>query len=379
MGTLLLGDSVIDQTDKKGGDRGIRLSGSNNTLTIYADRIVSYTGDEFIHVRQGNGSSVANIGSADRRIGYFEAHTGWGKDDYGVALLQANEGNKVFLYADEAVLDGSTNSQGGVIGSGGWGEVHVDANKLTINGNICGSYGTMSNADKQLTLSVRAGTLDMTGDINVGNEAKGNSNFDRNTTVEIEADVLNLKGDIKVDNNKRTGSKAEGDNISAVNLTVNKTANIIGTIIASQTDGTSTVTLGGAGDATASSGKYEVTGDGSSIVFKDSGSWVINEWKGTDGNLTASDSVKVQFKRLPPRSTAHLHSRLTTAQKFQARHSKARAALSSLILLMNRSSTLVTTRIPMLKPFFLAARTISMRQLTKQSKLWKPLSALIQS
>lgn len=53
VGTLLLGDSVIDQTDKKGGDRGIRLSGSNNTLTIYADRIVSYTGDEFIHVRQG--------------------------------------------------------------------------------------------------------------------------------------------------------------------------------------------------------------------------------------------------------------------------------------------------------------------------------------
>lgn len=40
----------------------------------------------------------------------------------------------------------------------------------------------------------------MTGDINVGNEAKGNSNFDRNTSVIIEADVLNLKGDIKVDN-----------------------------------------------------------------------------------------------------------------------------------------------------------------------------------
>lgn len=31
------------------------------------------------------------------------------------------------------------------------------------------------------------------------------------------------------------------------------------------------------------------------------------------------------------------------------------------------------------KPFFLAARTTNMRQLTKQSKLWKPLSALIQS
>lgn len=293
VGTLLLGESVVDQTDKKGGDRGIRLSGSNNTLTIYADRIVSYTGDEFIHVRQGDGSSVAKIGSADRRIGYFEAHTGWSKDDYGVALLQANEGNKVFLYADEAVLDGSTNPNGGVIGSGGWGEVHVDANKLTINGNICGTYGKMSNADEKLTLSVRAGTLDMTGDINVGNKGDGNSNFDRNTSVVIEADVLNLKGNIKVDNNKRTESDAKGNNISAVNLTVNKTANITGTIIASRTDGTSTVTLGGAGDATASSGKYEVTGDGSSIVFKDSGSWVINEWKGTDGNLTASNSVKV--------------------------------------------------------------------------------------
>lgn len=293
VGTLLLGESVVDQTDKKGGDRGIRLSGSNNTLTIYADHIVSYTGDEFIHVRQGDGSSVAKIGSADRRIGYFEAHTGWGKDDYGVALLQANEGNKVFLYADEAVLDGSTNPNGGVIGSGGWGEVHVDANKLTINGNICGTYGKMSNADEKLTLSVRAGTLDMTRDINVGNKGDGNSNFDRNTSVVIEADVLNLKGNIKVDNNKRTESDAKGNNISAVNLTVNKTANITGTIIASRTDGTSTVTLGGAGDATASSGKYEVTGDGSSIVFKDSGSWVINEWKGTDGNLTASNSVKV--------------------------------------------------------------------------------------
>ena len=245
VGTLLLGDSVVDQTDKKGGDRGIRLSGSNNTLTIYADRIVSYTGDEFIHVRQGDGSSVANIGSADRRSGYFEAHTGWGKDDYGVALLQANEGNKVFLYADEAVLDGSTNPNGGVIGSGGWGEVHVDANKLTINGNICGTYGEMSKPDKKLTLSVKAGTLDMTGSINVGNEGAGHSNFDRNTTVDIKADVLNLKGDIKVDNNKRTGSNdAEGGNNSAVNLTVNKSAIITGTIIASQTDGTSTVTLG---------------------------------------------------------------------------------------------------------------------------------------
>ena len=283
---LTIGDN------EKSADRGFQMKGANNHLTILADEIVAYVGDGFINAQGTDGSSKVLIGTETNRIKQFEAHTTYGKDDYGVALLQANEGNTVSLYADEAILDGSRGPEGGVIGSGGWGTVIVDANKLTIDGNICGTYGKMSNAGKKLTLSIRAGTLDMTGDINVGNEAKGNSNFDRNTSVIIEADVLNLKGDIKVDNKKRTGSNVEDGNISAVNLTVNKTANITGTIIASQTDGTSTVTLGGAGDATASSGKYKAE-LGGSIVFKDSGSWVINEWEGTDGKLEASDSVKV--------------------------------------------------------------------------------------
>ena len=361
---LTIGDN------EKSADRGFQMQGANNHLAILADEIVAYVGDGFINAQGENGTSEVLIGTAEKRIKHFEAHTTYGKDDWGVALLQANEGNTVSLYADEAILDGSTGPVGGVIGSGGWGTVIVDANKLTIDGNICGTYGEMSRPGKELTLSVKAGTLDMTGSINVGNEGADHSNFDRNTTVEIEADVLNLKGNIKVDNNKRTESDAKGNNISAVNLTVNKTANITGTIIASQTDGTSTVTLGGDGDATASSGKYEVTGDGSSIVFKDSGSWVINEWKGTDGNLTASDSVKVDVNGAVQTTSTTLNGTSTLTLNDGAKIT---------ILLMNRSSTLVTTRIPMLKPFFLAARTISMRQLTKQSKLWKPLSALIQS
>ena len=267
------------------------MKGANNYLTILANEIVAYVGDGFINAQGTDGSSKVLIGTETNRIKHFAAHTTYGKDDYGVALLQANEGNTVSLYADEAILDGSRGPEGGVIGSGGWGTVIVDANKLTIDGNICGTYGEMSRPGKELTLSVKAGTLDMTGSINVGNEGAGHSNFDRNTTVKIEADVLNLKGDIKVDNKKRTGSTEVG-NVSAVNLTVNKTANITGTIIASQTDGTSTVTLGGAGDATASSGKYKAE-LGGSIVFKGSGSWVINKWEGTDGKLEASESVKV--------------------------------------------------------------------------------------
>lgn len=277
--------------DSTSADRGFQMKNDNNKLTIFAEEVKAYVADGFINAQGKNGTSEVLIGTAEKRIKHFEAHTTYGKDDYGVALLQANEGNTVSLYADEAILDGSTGPVGGVIGSGGWGTVIVDANKLTIDGNICGTYGEMSRPGKELTLSVKAGTLDMTGSINVGNEGAGHSNFDRNTTVKIEADVLNLKGDIKVDNKKRTGSTEVG-NVSAVNLTVNKAANITGTIIASQTDGTSTVTLGGAGDATASSGKYKAE-LGGSIVFKGSGSWVINKWEGTDGKLEASESVKV--------------------------------------------------------------------------------------
>lgn len=286
---LTIGDN------EKSADRGFQMKGANNHLTILANEIVAYVGDGFINAQGTDGSSKVLIGTETNRIKHFEAHTTYGKDDYGVALLQANEGNTVSLYADEAILDGSRGPVGGVIGSGGWGTVIVDANKLTIDGNICGTYGEMSRPGKELTLSVKAGTLDMTGSINVGNEGAGHSNFDRNTTVEIEADVLNLKGDINVANKKAVDTSTttfKGGNDSSVNLIVNKTANITGTIIASQTDGTSTVTLGGAGDATASSGKYKAE-LGGSIVFKDSGSWVINTWEGTDGKLEASNSVKV--------------------------------------------------------------------------------------
>lgn len=281
--------------DSTSADRGFQMKNDNNKLTIFAEEVKAYVADGFINAQGKNGTSEVLIGTAEKRIKHFEAHTTYGKDDYGVALLQANEGNTVSLYADEAILDGSTGPVGGVIGSGGWGTVIVDANKLTIDGNICGTYGEMSRPGKELTLSVKAGTLDMTGSINVGNEGADHSNFDRNTTVEIEADVLNLKGNINVANKKAVDTSTttfKGGNDSSVNLIVNKTANITGTIIASQTDGTSTVTLGGAGDATASSGKYKAE-LGGSIVFKGSGSWVINEWEGTDGKLEASESVKV--------------------------------------------------------------------------------------
>ena len=69
----------------------------------------------------GDGTSVANIGTAENPIKYFEAHTGWGKGDYGVAILQANEGNTINFFADEAHFDGPNSPSGGVFGSGSKG------------------------------------------------------------------------------------------------------------------------------------------------------------------------------------------------------------------------------------------------------------------
>ncbi len=172
-------------SETRGGDRGFRLTGAGNTLNITADKIVSYTGDEFVHVRQG-ASSVANI-----KVGDFEAHTTWGKDDYGVSLLQVNEGGTINFDADTAVFDGSTNAAGGVFGSGGWGTLNVTANeKLTIDGNICGTYGKMTggnHANTKFILKVTAKDLDMTGDINAGNMGTGYSNHDRKTEVTVKA------------------------------------------------------------------------------------------------------------------------------------------------------------------------------------------------
>ena len=201
VGTLTVGESVVNGAEgTHGADRGIRLSGSNNTLNIFADRIVSYTGDEFVHVRSGDGSSVANIGSADRRIGYFEAHTGWGKKDWGVAILQVNEGNTINFWADEAHFDGSTFTTGGVFGSGDWGTLNVDANKLFIDGNLCGNYGTTNKENTVFLLNVHAQSLELKGDVNAGsmnvNSGDIHSDHSRTTVINLSADQGTFDGDI---------------------------------------------------------------------------------------------------------------------------------------------------------------------------------------
>lgn len=181
-----------------GADRGIRLTGAGNKLTILANEITSYTGDEFVHVRAG-ADSVANIGTADRRIGKFTAKTGWGKDDYGVAILQVNEGGTINFYADEAIFDGSTNISGGVFGSGSYGTLNVDVNKLNIDGNICGTYGLITTDNNTFYLNVRAKELSLKGDINFGSKGDSASHSDhgRTTIVNVNADRGTMTGNVQ--------------------------------------------------------------------------------------------------------------------------------------------------------------------------------------
>ena len=201
--TLNVGTQDQNGNSIYGADRGIRLTvagtGAGNKLTIHANEITSYTGDEFVHVRNGGEGSVANIGTADRRIGKFTAKTGWGKDDYGVAILQVNEGGTINFYADEATFDGSTNISGGVFGSGSYGTLNVDVNKLNIDGNICGTYGLITTDTNTFYLNVRAKELSLKGDINFGSKGDSASHSDhgRTTIVNVNADRGTMTGNVQ--------------------------------------------------------------------------------------------------------------------------------------------------------------------------------------
>ena len=307
----LNGNGTIDINTKElyigskevGADRGFQMKNSGNQLNIIADKIISYTGDGFINAQGDPGTSVANIGTADHRVGYFEAHTTFGKDDYGVAILQANEGNVVNLYADTAILDGSTNKNGGVIGTGGYGTVNVNAKDLTIDGNICGAYGNRSDPNKTASLNIVTDTLHMKGDVNIGSDNNSaNSNFSRKTEVNIQANTsaviegdINVAGNQSKDFNEKNKKKDNKNDSSTLNITFNGDSKITGEINVKGSDADKdtqdvTVNLGGTGNMTASKGVYNV--DNNANVNFTGGQWAINEWNTADGKDVGNAAVK---------------------------------------------------------------------------------------
>lgn len=281
-----------------GGDRGFQLKGANNKIDINADRIVAYVGDGFVNAQgDESGSSIVNIGTANDRIGYFEAHATFGKDDYGVALLQANEGNIVNLYADTAILDGSTNINGGVIGSGSWGTVNVVANNLTIAGNICGTYGKKGLLnDKTMELNVTADNLSMKGDINLGNRGDeddtGNSRHNRDSELNLNVNNGVINGNINI--LSRDSINGVGDAVANINFAESGQINGTITVEGNGNDQINTiVNLGGNADMTSSSGDYKVT-NGGNVNFT-GGTWAVNKWSGTNGNINVGENATLNI------------------------------------------------------------------------------------
>lgn len=309
-------DKLHVGTAEQGGDRVFQMKNSGNSLTILADEIVSYQGDGFVNAqgKVGETANVVSIGSAQHRVERFESHTSWGDQDYGVAILQANEGSRVSLFAKDVVLDGSHHAQGGVIGSGSFGSVLIDADTVTIDGNICGTYGTTRYAGNALKLAVKADELHMTGDVNVGSQGSNYSKFARDTVVDIEvAKNAVIDGDINVVNDATASAESNANN-NVVNLAFNGTGKITGTInvnrkaaVTRDAAGTNTVNLGGSADMSASSGKFAVSG-GSTVNFGGTGLWTVNEWSGTDGNLGVDQSVTVELNTAVTTASTELKS-----------------------------------------------------------------------
>ena len=273
-------------------DCGFQFKGNNNILNINSDKIVAYVGDQFINAQvDGDGErSVVNIGTVDDRINHFEAHATFDDGYSTVALLQANEGSTINLYADTAILDGSHDKIGGVIGSGGYGTVNVVAGDLTISGNICGTYGARTDDGETLSLNVTADNLNMNGNINIGSLETDNSNFNRDTEVNITVtENANITGDINIYGND---VDSKGDD-SVLNVDFQNNAVLSGAINVEGSLGT--VNLGGNADMTSSSGIYNVT-EGGNVNFT-GGTWAVNEWSGTDGNINVGENATLNINK----------------------------------------------------------------------------------
>lgn len=273
-------------SSEKDVDNGFQFKGPNNQLNINTDKFIAYVGGTLINAQgDKSGTSVVNFGTANDRIGYFEAHATWAEGETSLAILQTNEGNTINLYADKAILDGAKWEVGGVIGSGSYGTVNVDTKDLIIDGNICGTYGTTKYPDKEFLINIKTDNLNMVGDINVGSlEIDKVSKFNRDTKVNITVtENANITGDINIYG--KTGDDSVLNVDFQNNAVLNGKINVVGEL--------GTVNLGGNADMTSSKGFYDVR-EGGNVNFT-GGTWAVNEWSGTDGNIKVGENATLNI------------------------------------------------------------------------------------
>ena len=282
--------------EQSGSTLGLYVSdletGDGATLNINVDDFKSVTKVCAIQTRD-----ASNVSATVNAKNFYAEST---YKDTATSTLHVNEGSTMTINADNVELIGSHMNGGGVIGTGSYGTLAINTNKLKIDGNINGSYGDTTDTGNTAAFIINAKTLDMKGDINigtVGHELNGaGSNNTRNTVVTITtAEAATITGDININGN--AGSKANKDDQSILNIEFNGDSQINGEINVkgSEKAKNATVNLGGTGDMTASTGKFNVENSGN-VNFK-GGKWAINEWTGDgtgDATIAKDAAVNVQ-------------------------------------------------------------------------------------
>ena len=299
-----------------GADFVARLDGNGTKLNVNAGTYEQTGSGHGIYVVKG-AELVMNVDEFKSTTAYTAIHTREAEsskatvtaktftatattNEPGVALLQVNEGSSLTVKADTVNLMGSSALCGGVIGTGTYGTLTLEANELAIEGNINGTYGGVNNQGKTAKLDVKASeAITLSGDINVGSLKEDNalltedlkklgakSNFSRNTEVSIEAAKASLTGNISVWGN----SSNDYDNSSDSNKVslkfgdgsvINGDITVAGVNAANQMNSVEVTATGAKKDLTFN-GKIAVSGGGS--IALDGGLYNVESLTG-DGKL----------------------------------------------------------------------------------------------
>ena len=205
-----------------GSGHGLYVVGDSATLNMDVDSFISSSAYTAIHTREAE-TATANINAK-----LFQATATATSDETGVSLLQFNEGSTINVTADDVSLTGTRKLGGGVMGTGSWGTVNLTANNsMVLNGNINGVYGAMDNNGKTAAFNIKAKTLSLNGDINIGslNESSDStktdgavSNFSRNTNVSVAAEQASITGNINVWGNSGKYDNSNDSNVVDLQL-----------------------------------------------------------------------------------------------------------------------------------------------------------------
>lgn len=109
-----------------------------------------------------------------------------------------------------------------------------------------------------------------------------NNGTEVNNTVNISGEIISIKGTKAVDNEK--------GNVTITQQGQNGSIHIDGSII---TGSQGTTNLSAEGDTTASTGKFTTT-TGGTVNFQ-KGTWHVNSWSGTDGNVAVKQDATLQL------------------------------------------------------------------------------------